>query len=499
MLEGRPAVTEFGLTDPQGQLHVAAVPGRLADSAEWPSLSDRHFFAVQRDRDQGTHINRMGTTGLTPEAGFVISRRRAGPGGSFNGTVHVGVSAAYFSGFWAGVTRNAPGATVALLRMDGEVLARYPEIAEPLARLTPQIGSILRRVVGESESGVERMTSPIDGVLRIIAYARVGDYPVLITYSVPVASVLAEWRRNLLALGGIFALAVGTVVMAMLLAMRDASSLAQERMRRAAVEASALENQRLELVGQVSAGVAHDLSNVLQAVLGAARLIRKGAQDPERVGALAKLLEDTVRRGSTLTRQMLDLSRRELRTGGEHQPSEVCDPLEAVQNVSGLLTRSLAPTHQLRVEFAERLPARMRGNRAGLEAALLNLAANARDAMPEGGEVVIRVEAQRIGDGATAAGCPAGLGPGPYVRISVTDTGIGMTPEVLARAGEPFFTTKPRGRGTGLGLAAVRGFAQGTGGALAIRSAAGQGTTVTMWLPAVESEQAAGPGRPGDM
>jgi signal transduction histidine kinase len=181
-------------------------------------------------------------------------------------------------------------------------------------------------------------------------------------------------------------------------------------------------------------------------------------------------------RGDALTRRMLDFAR----TGNDGgHPASVADPADTVAGMCELLSRTTGPDLRLRCRVEPAwLPERVRGSRAELEAAVMNLVANARDAMKDGGEIFVLVESERV-----VAPHPAGLKPGLYARVSVIDTGEGMPPEVLARAGEPFFTTKPRGKGTGLGLSAVRGFAETAGGAMRVESAPGRGTTVTLWLP----------------
>ncbi|GGG28351.1 hybrid sensor histidine kinase/response regulator [Caldovatus sediminis] len=502
ILASRPQLSGFGLADAEGRLWMAATrAGAETPAEDAPSIAHREFWSAQREHDAGTFISRpyAGAAGGHPTLG--ISRRRSTPDGTFDGTVHVGVAVSYLLDFWAQAVRGQDGAAISLVRSDGEVLARYPETGEPLPRLAPQTSALMQRLKTEPRGGVYRAASPVDGAERIAAYAGVGNYPVVIEYAVPVASVRAVWRRHLLVLGGICALAAGALGCAVLSAMRQARRLAEEQGRRAAAEATLQEGQRLELLGRLAAGVAHDFNNIVQAVQGGARLIEKSAADPERIRLLARMLDEAAGRGAALTRRMLDFSRRE--AAGAANDDGAADPAaapaEAVASVCQLLSRTIGPLHRVRCEVEpEGLPALVRGDRGELEAAVMNLAVNARDAMPEGGEVVVRLAAGRVGAGGDdpAVPHPVRLRPGVYARISVTDAGTGMPPEVLARAGEPFFTTKPRGRGTGLGLSSVRGFVERVGGAMHIDSAVGRGTVVTLWLPAVGPAQVA-PWRPG--
>jgi signal transduction histidine kinase len=155
-----------------------------------------------------------------------------------------------------------------------------------------------------------------------------------------------------------------------------------------------------------------------------------------------------------------------------------------VADICALLSQSFGTWHTIDCDIAAAgLPDRVRGDRSGLEAVIINLVINARDALPQGGGITVRVTGEPIGQG-TETVAPADLKPGLHARISVADSGTGMTSDVLARAVEPFFTTKPRGQGTGLGLAGAKAFSERFGGHLHIASAAGHGTTVTLWLPA---------------
>ena len=249
--------------------------------------------------------------------------------------------------------------------------------------------------------------------------------------------------------------------------------------RSASPDEAILELHRLELLGQLAAGVAHDFANILQAVQGVARLLERAADDPARVRSLVHMLSETARRGNLLTDRVLGFSRRHHAgdRSDEADLNPVCNPAEVVSDVCQLLERTLESPHSLRCAVeTEGLPRLIRGDYGELEAAVMNLAFNARDAMPEGGEISVRVCAERVTSEAF------GLTPGLYAKVSVADTGIGMSPALRERAPEPFFTTKPPGKGTGLGLASVKGFVERAGGALRIDSEQGHGTVVTLWL-----------------
>ncbi|KAA5607996.1 PAS domain S-box protein [Rhodovastum atsumiense] len=234
--------------------------------------------------------------------------------------------------------------------------------------------------------------------------------------------------------------------------------------------------QKVQALGQLASGIAHDFNNVLQTVSGAAMLIERRPDDPEKARQLARTAINAASRGASITQRLLSFARRgELRT----ETIPTADLLDGVREV---LAHTLGTLITVRTEAAPGTPPVL-SDRGQLETALVNLGTNARDAMPRGGTLTFR--ATRADSDA-----PATLPPGDYVRIDVIDTGAGMDAETLARVTEPFFTTKPPGQGTGLGLPMVKDFAQRSGGALAISSTPGIGTTVSLWLRQAREETA---------
>lgn len=236
--------------------------------------------------------------------------------------------------------------------------------------------------------------------------------------------------------------------------------------------------QKLEAVGQLTGGIAHDFNNLLAVIMGNLELVRKRAPDEPRLQTLIDNTLQAAQRGAALTQRMLAFARRQ-----DLKPEPVDVP-ELVLGMADLLRRSIGPSVRIETRFPLGLPkARVDANQ--LELALLNLAVNARDAMPDGGTIVISAhEAQVAGDEEGDAG--NGLKPGRYFCLSLSDTGSGMDEATLAHAAEPFFTTKGVGKGTGLGLAMVHGLAAQSGGKLALTSRLGEGTTATIHLPIVE-------------
>jgi PAS domain S-box-containing protein len=242
--------------------------------------------------------------------------------------------------------------------------------------------------------------------------------------------------------------------------------------------AQLFEAQKLDTIGQLTGGVAHDFNNLLMAVLGSLGLLKKRLPDDERARRLLENAIQGAERGAALTQRLLAFARRqELKPEAVHVAS-------LVSGMEDLLKRALGPGIRIAKCVPETLsPVRADANQ--LELALLNLAVNARDAMPLGGSLNI-VAVDETVPGRSVA--PRGLARGAYVRLSVSDNGIGMDEATLAKATEPFFTTKGPGKGTGLGLSMVHGLAAQSGGALAISSAPEKGTTVDLWLPKADME-----------
>jgi signal transduction histidine kinase/ActR/RegA family two-component response regulator len=237
--------------------------------------------------------------------------------------------------------------------------------------------------------------------------------------------------------------------------------------------------QRLEALSQLSAGIAHDFNNVLQAITGSLALIQRRAADQAVVTQLAGIAGDAAARGTAITARLLSFARQ-----GDLQPVPV-PPGPLLHALLDMLEHQLGQGIDLRCEAGDPVPPLL-ADKGQLEAVLVNLVLNAGEAMPSGGTLTIAAHLETVGE---AALHQAGLPPGAFVRIDVTDTGVGMQPAVLARASEPFFTTKPLGQGAGLGLAMARGFAEQSGGAFLLNSTAGAGTTVSLWLPVARQEE----------
>jgi nitrogen-specific signal transduction histidine kinase len=244
--------------------------------------------------------------------------------------------------------------------------------------------------------------------------------------------------------------------------------VADELIERRKVEDALRQGQKMEAIGQLTGGVAHDFNNLLMAVMGNLDLLRKRIGDDPHSQRLIEGALQGAKRGASLTQRMLAFARQQdLKTGS-------VDLKALILGMQDLLMRTLGPQFILALTLSEGLPsAQVDSNQ--IELAVLNLVINARDAMPGGGTITISCEYPDE--------VPASLPVGNYMRIQVTDTGIGMSPAVMARAVEPFFSTKAVGKGTGLGLSMVHGLAVQLGGLFELSSVEGRGTTATIWLP----------------
>jgi PAS domain S-box-containing protein len=228
--------------------------------------------------------------------------------------------------------------------------------------------------------------------------------------------------------------------------------------------------QKVEAIGQLTGGVAHDFNNLLQALSGCLHLIDKGASEP-RLKAILEAGQQAVGRGARLTQQLMGFARREAL-----RPEPVDIP-DQVLGMSELLTRALRENIKINLELEHGLwPALV--DPTQFEMAILNLAVNARDAMPAGGTLRVTGMNCTYAPGEQADGLV-----GDFVRLTISDTGSGMPPEVLEHVFDPFFTTKEAGKGTGLGLSQVYGFARQSGGTVQVESAPGEGTRVYLLLP----------------
>jgi PAS domain S-box-containing protein len=520
-------------------------------------------------------------------------KRLSAPDGSFRGIAALDIAAHELSECWEEVV--APGDSISLVREDGVVLARYPDVPRADGDHPARFSQVAMDTMRSAEAGqFDRTPSPIDGIARTLGYRKLPGYPLYVVSAVDRTNVLREWSEIGLT-SGIFALAA---VVALFLAARAvirhtrreeaalqraesseanyralyartpvpmhacdsegnltavsnrwlellgyardevighhitsfhttaSASVVAEGWRQSIDAGGARDNehqlvrksgeildviisaqidrdaagtfqrvlafvtdvteqrrtevalrqsQRLEAVGQLTGGIAHDFNNLLQVVDGNAELLRAGIREQRYVRAL-EAIDRASRRGARLTRQLLTFSRQQALS-----PS-VIDLSEHLPRLQDMLVGSFRGDIAVSIDVPSMIwPIEV--DAGELELALLNIAVNARDAMPNGGRFVVSARNVTLPTGCA----PADLA-GDFVALTLADTGEGILPENLLKVFEPFFTTKGVGQGTGLGLSQVYGFTKQSGGTATVETELRRGTTITLYLPRSEAQ-----------
>ena len=481
------------LVRPDGR---AVVSGR-SDPAPLADLSGIDAIRTVRDGLRGVAIDAAPRDLFGETAGLLLARGRAPDGRPYDGVLLGVLRADIFLAEWDRFGRGR--GRFALLRWDGQTLLRQGNGQLPM--LAPR--DPLRFAITQGDQRPVTADPFGDGTPQLVAWQRVGDLPLFVVYTVPAAQAQPMMGPQFAA----HAALAGGLVLALLFAgwrtwrgarsatetlqrlEANAAELHAEIARREAAEESLRNAQRMEGLGRLTGGVAHDFNNLLTAILGTARALERhlGPQADERTKRLLAATVTAVDRGARLNASLLAFARR--------QPLTLTnvDANALLRDFLPLLRRALDESVTLELSLDQKVPT-CNADAAQLEAALLNLAINARDAMPRGGKLRVLTRRAWLQEQALA-GNPEAV-PGPYVAIEVRDTGTGMKPEVRERAFEPFFTTKGPGQGTGLGLSQVFGFMRQIGGHVAIQSAPGRGTTVTLYLPLGSATDSAVGGTP---
>ncbi len=329
-----------------------------------------------------------------------------------------------------------------------------------------------RKLMDDARALIQNMTAEEDGRLDTLQAQSTAARQVL---TITIWGVLVF----VVVLGG-YATTTAWRQTVVLIKARDAlrasnQELVAEAQRREQVEDQLRQSQKMEAIGQLTGGLAHDFNNMLAVIVSSLSLLKRRMQRGEsNLEELIDAASDGAYRASTLTKRLLDFSR---------QQALVPEPVDANKLVAGmaeLLRRTLGGDIRLETVLAGGLWA-THADASQLENVILNIAVNARDAMPEGGRLTIETQNAHLDERYAAENVE--VKPGQYVLIAVSDTGSGMPPEVIARAFDPFFTTKEVGKGTGLGLSQVFGFTKQSGGHVKIYSEPGAGTTVKLYLP----------------
>jgi signal transduction histidine kinase/ActR/RegA family two-component response regulator len=535
-----PQFKVIGATDPRGNVFCASreIPAgfNLSDRPNWRRALETGRFTVG--------VYNLGIIAKSPVLPLSLAFRDMS--GDIAGVVYVSLDLEWLAQYFA-EKHFDQNATIAVADRDATILLRLPENQRYLGTKMPEM---YYRLIYASKPGTADIVA-LGGIKRILGFVPINRDPggiyvgigltreaafaainratliglALLTagfllalaaawiggrrfISQPIASLAAaalHWRRGdfgvrvkphgggeIAFLGDAFnemaaELAKGQRENATLLATLEqrvsdrTRELAHEVEERQKAETALVQAQKMEAIGQLTGGIAHDFNNLLTAVIGNLELagMRLGGSGAERALRHIADARRSAERGARLTQDLLAFARK------QSLQVEAVDLNAVVRSASNLLRRTVGPNVRIDRRLERPLWPALADSRQ-MELVILNLAINARDAMPGGGAITIETANVAAADPHRPAGLPAG----DYVLLAVSDTGSGMTPEVLAKCLEPFFTTKEIGKGSGLGLSVVHGIATQSGGAVEIRSEPGQGTCVRVYLPRAAAELA---------
>ena len=442
-------------------------------------VADRDYFLAQVERDASTYVGAASRSRVRQETFFGISRRRPLRDGQFNGIIMISVTPKVFSEFYRQLGSDTT-ASFTLSKSDGAILARFPMPAGDVTHFRPDSGFMLS-VVDHPEGGFVTTSYSVDDVQRRFAYLKLGYADLYVSDGIQTDTIMLGWMRAM-ASHLIFGIPATLVLFTLvLLAMRRTRALYAEAERRDLAEQALRQSQKMEAVGQLTGGVAHDFNNLLTIIIGNLGIAKRGVVEARAERALNNALVGA-ERAAQLTQRLLAFSRR--------QPlnPRVLDINKLIVAISDLLTRTLGENVQLETISGAGLW-NVEVDASEMESTLLNLALNARDAMPDGGKLTIETGNAYLDEEYCRK--HEGIAPGQYILIAVSDSGAGMSAETIDRAFEPFFTTKEAGKGTGLGLSQVYGFMKQSGGHVKIYSEPGEGTTIKLYLPRRDGDEAA--------
>ncbi len=453
-----PELADAYLVGPDGI--VAAASG--SDEPIGADVRDRDFFREARADPGAIVISPLTTPASRQEQGaiFVISRARV-THGQFDGVAVVSVWSAYFSNLFEPIVDTQRSAITTLLRADGTELFRKPYLLVPSDPTGSDRTALNRAAIGP---GVRPFIflSESDGRAKIGAAEAIPGWGLTLTYGLDKQQMLGQWYEDI----SFFAVIAAASALVLLFTTWRAVQ-AEERRRRA--ETALLQAGKMEALGRLTGGVAHDFNNLVAAILGSLEVLRRRTTDPLNWQQLA-IAERAAQRGAKLIAQMLAFARNSSVT-----PVAV-DVNALVHDSNELVRRTGGPIARVRHDLQPGLWWAL-ADPVQLELSLLNLVANARDAMPKGGDITVCTRNLSAGEARSAR-----LPGRDHVILEVRDTGHGMTEKERNSAFEPFFTTKQQGKGTGLGLSMVYGFARQLGGTVTIDSRPGA-TTVSICLP----------------
>jgi signal transduction histidine kinase len=468
-----PLIQSIWIYDKDGRSLVSSWMEPVPDQ----SFAGRDFIRAHLAGNDGTYYGQVYESRFGAQPFFTVSQRLIHDG-AFIGVLEISVLPSNFFHFFATLA-YAEGQQFSLIRNDGLFLARYPIAPQGAPTSLDEHSGFRRTIARTPAGGLYTTLSPIDHIERRFAARRLDGTPLYVTTGFATSVMRSEWLWDMAA-----HLIYGVPVTLFLFFSLFAVLLRTQRLyaeinRRAAAEEALRQSQKLDAIGHLTGGVAHDFNNLLTIIIGnleAAQRQLESWTDGAQI-KLSRRLESAMhgaQRAATLTKRLLAFSRQ--------QPLSpaLLDVNRVLNGLSDFLRRALGEDVSLEIVGGGGVWP-VEADATELEAAILNLAVNARDAMPEGGKLTIEASNSYLDDSYCRQN--SDVQPGQYVQIAVTDTGSGMPKNVIERAFEPFFTTKESGQGTGLGLSQVYGFVKQSGGHVKIYSEAAEGTTVKIYLP----------------
>lgn len=465
IVKDEPRIRAISLIDPSGLVRNSSSVLSSPDV----SVADRDYFVATTQSTAITFVGEVTRDRISQQEAFCVARRLSTQSPRLDGDVVVYALPSDLTEVWTTVAD--PGSSALLVRRDGKVLAAWP--SDRRGATAHQLGSTLvQAMAAGQQSGLYQAISPIDGSEQMVAYQKAGDLGVYVARGVDLRAALRPWYDQLRLLGIVFLVATAALVSLAILASRrlrqwhdTALALHHEVERRESVEVQLWESRKMDALGRLAGQSAHDFGNILSVISGSLDLLDLRPNDGEAV----KLARRATERGLKMISALLTFARRK----PPHR--ELLDLNAAITSFEDLIRQAVGSEVLMQIT-TEATPCWVATDPGQLELAILNIAVNARDAMPNGGTLSITVLTRSL------TGDPDGL-VGNYAEIMIKDTGHGMPADVLTNAFEPFFTTKEPGKGTGLGLSMVYGFTKQFGGTVTIESVPGHGTTVAIYLP----------------
>lgn len=449
-------VTSIQIVDARGVVRESS----LGSPATGMNVSDRSYFRAQESATaQGLFVSVPRLTAADGTGTVVLSRRLVDRRGRFAGIVAATVELRDLSGLYAAMHLKGQIAVV-LMRDDGMLLVRNPALPGLVGRRYPALGTLRP---GETI----RIRNPLDGRREFIAAMPVESTPLVLAVTRSEAAALHPVYQQ------VIVSAVRTLVLVLFGALAIVALLRQLR-RIEQVSAALRQSLKMEALGTLAGGIAHDFNNILGAIVGYGELAQQQAADGTSLRRYLDHIMHAAGRARSLVDRILGFSRSGI---AERVP---IDLQTVVAETLRLLEASL-PSN-VRIEKALHAGgAAVIGDDTRLHQVTMNLCTNAVQAMPDGG--VLRVELEQLQLSASRAFSRGHLAAGRYVILTVGDSGVGISADIMERIFDPFFTNKPVGGGTGLGLSLVHGIVADLGGAIEVSSEPGRGTTFRIWLP----------------